>query len=92
MKIQADRLALASAAVAAILYAACWAIVAVLPGVAMSVTENMLHMHLDTLALKMTAGSLLVGSVAWAAATGAAVWLVGTLYNRIRRSSGDARS
>jgi len=92
MKIQADRLALASALIAAILYAVCWMIVAVVPGIAMSVTEDMFHMHLDSVEWKMTAGSLLVGTLAGAAATGAAVWLVGILYNRIRRTAGDLPS
>lgn len=88
MKIQVNKLALAAAMAAAILYAVCWVFVATMPDLAMSVTEDMFHMQMDGFAWKMTPRTLAVGCLAWAVSTGAAVWLGGTLYAWLSRRSG----
>lgn len=85
MKIHAQKLALATAAVVAVLYAACWAFVLALPAAAMSLTEDMLHMRMENVEWHMTPRSLLIGAFAWAIAAGGAAWLVGAIYNRLCR-------
>lgn len=83
MKIHAHKLGLAAAVVATVLYIACWALVAAMPGAAMGVTESMLHMRLDGASWKMSTSSLLGGAVAWAVVSGGGVWATAALYNRL---------
>lgn len=82
-KIHAEKLALATSLVVAILYAACWGAVRALPEATMSLTEDMLHMRVEGAKWNMTPRSLLLGAVAWAIAAGGTVWLVGKTYNRL---------
>jgi len=84
-KIHSDKLALATALVVAVLYAVCWGGVLALPEVAMSLTEDMLHMRMYGVEWHMTPKSLLLGAAAWGVAAGGTVWLVGRLYNRLCR-------
>jgi len=83
MKIHAQKLALATAAVVAVLYGACWAVVLALPDAAMSLTQDMLHMKVEHVEWHMTPRSLLIGAFAWAIAAGGMAGLVGALYNRL---------
>ena len=89
MKIQAEKLALATSVVVAILFAACWAIVRAMPDAAMALTEDMFHMQMDEVAWKLTPGSLLLGTAAWAVSSGVTVWLIGKLYNRLCHDTAD---
>ena len=82
-RIYAEKLAMATALVVAVLYAVCWGVVLALPEVAMSLTEDMLHMRMESVEWHMTPTSLLLGAVAWAIAAGGTAWLVGKLYNRL---------
>lgn len=83
MKIHAQKLGLAAAAVATILYVVCWALVAAMPGAAMSVTESMFHMSMEGATWQMSASSLFGGGVAWALVCGGGVWATAALYNRL---------
>lgn len=85
MRLEANNLAFAVAVVVAAVYAACWALVAVAPEPAMTVTEDMLHMRMESVTWNMTARSLFLGMAAWAVAAGAAAWLVAVFYNRLCR-------
>lgn len=87
MKIHAQKLGLATAAVVAVLYGACWAVVLALPEAAMSLTEDMLHMRMENVEWHMTPRSLLVGALAWAIAAGGTAWVVGALYNRLCKAA-----
>ena len=84
-EIHAEKLALATSLVVAVLYAACWGVVLALPEVAMSLTEDMLHMRMESVEWQMTPRSFLLGAVAWAIAAGGTVWLIGKLYSRLCR-------
>ena len=83
MKVHAQKLAVAAAAVGAILYVACWALVAAMPEAAMAVTESMLHMSVDGATWQLSASSLLGGAFAWAILCGGGVWATAALYNRL---------
>ena len=83
MNINASKLALSVAIVAAVTYAACWALVAVMPDAAMTMTEDMLHMHMADVTWHLTPRSLLLGTAAWAALAGGVAWLIGKLYNSL---------
>lgn len=82
-KIHAEKLALATLLVVAVLYAVCWGVVLALPEAAMSLTEDMLHMRMESVEWHMTPRSLLLGAAGWGVAAGGTAWLVGKLYNRL---------
>jgi len=82
-RIHSEKLALATALVVVVLYAVCWVVVLALPEVAMSLTEDMLHMRMESVKWHMTPRSLLLGAAAWGVAAGGTAWLVGKLYNRL---------
>ena len=82
MQLQAPKLALAAAITAALLFIACWLLVAALPGAATTATEYMLHVSMDSIEWDMSPGGLVLGTLSWSLGTGAAAWLMAALYNR----------
>lgn len=95
MALQPRKLGVASATTAALLYMLCWNFVALLPGLSLQLTEDMLHGTMGAMSWRMDARSLLVGTILWAALAGAAVWTAAALYNRFDDSppeNGDETS
>lgn len=83
MQLHPTKFALAAAATAALLFIACWLLVAALPGTATSATEHMLHVSMENIAWNMSPVDLCLGTLSWSLGTGAAAWLMATLYNRL---------
>jgi len=86
MQLHPFKLALASATTAALLFVACWLLVAAFPGAATTATEHMLHVNMEHIAWDMSPSGLALGSLSWFAGTGAAIWLTAATYNRLCRA------
>lgn len=83
MQLQAPKLAFAAAITAALLFTACWLLVAALPGAATTATEHMLHVSMDDIEWNMSLVGFALGTLSWSLGTGAAAWLMATLYNKL---------
>lgn len=83
MQIQTPQLAFAAAITAAVLFIACWLLVAAFPVAASHATEHMLHVSMENIDWNMSPVGLALGTLSWSIGTGAAAWLMATLYNRL---------
>ena len=82
MQLQAPKLAFAAALTAALIFIACWLLVAAMPDAASTATEHMLHASMDNIEWNMSFVGLALGTLSWSLGAGVAAWLMATLYNR----------
>ena len=83
MTLNANRLALATVIVFAVLWVVCSALVAVLPGMMLTATGFMVHSQLETFRWSLTVTGFVGGLVLWSLISGITVWLVAVVYNRL---------
>lgn len=85
--IDAKKFALASAVTAAILWVACSAMVAMLPGAMWQMTGHMLHIETSQMNWAMNWTGFCVGLASWSVAAGIAGGVLAAIYNRLVQSS-----
>lgn len=83
MRLDAKRLALATAMITAILWLLCSAAVSLAPAPTMMITGYMVHADLSTVSWSLSWGAVLIGLVAWTISTAVAAWLLAWTYNRL---------
>lgn len=83
MAIDANKLFLATAAVFALLWVVCSALVAAFPDMMLAATGYMVHAEFETFRWSLTLPGLIGGLVLWALVPAVAVWLVATMYRRM---------
>lgn len=86
MQLHPFKLALAAAITAALLFVACWLLVAAFPEAATTATEHMLHVSMENIPWDMSPAGLVLGAISWSAGTCAAIWLTAVTYNRLCRA------
>ena len=82
MKLQTNKLAIATAIAFSILWVICSAFIALIPDLSISLTGAMLHANLSAMAWTLTWFGFFVGLVAWALLGVISAWLIAYLYNR----------
>jgi len=82
MKLQTNKLAIATAITFSILWVICSAFIALIPDLSMSLTGTMLHTNLSAMSWAQTWFGFFVGLEAWALLGGISAWLIAYLYNR----------
>jgi hypothetical protein len=65
----------------AILWVICSALVALLPGVSLTMSGHMLHMDVSTYTWTLTLGGFLFGLIIWTICAAVAGWLIALIYN-----------
>ena len=83
MKLNANRLFLATAGVFAGLWVVCSALVALFPGAMLTMTGYMVHAEFLSFRWSLTLEGFIGGLVLWSLLSGLTVWLVAVVYNRI---------
>lgn len=83
MKIDATKLALATASVFAVLWIACSALVAVLPAPMMQMSGHMMHAELGHMTWNLRWGGFFTGLILWSGVSALTVWMIATFYNRM---------
>ncbi len=83
MNLNAKSLAMSFASVTAVLWVACSLLVALLPGLMMSMTAHMLHSDMTGFSWTLTWTGFFMGLVAWTLWAAVAGWLIAWAYNRL---------
>ena len=83
MKLDANKLALATGIVSAVIWIICSALVSVMPGGMMQMSGHMLHANLDTMQWTMTWTGFVIGLILWTVVSAVVVWAVAAVYNRL---------
>ena len=89
MKLDANRLAMAVAAVTAFLWVVCSSFVAFAPETAMEMTGHMVHADLSELSWSLTWGGVVMGLVWWTGLAAVTAWFVARTYNRLAPGQGS---
>lgn len=82
MKLQPNALALSSAVTFAVIWVLCSLLVALLPGMMMDMTGDMIHADMNQMSWSMNFGGFVVGLVIWSLLASATGWLIAIFYNR----------
>ena len=82
MKLDPKALALASATTSAVLWIVCSILVALLPGMMMNMTGDMVHTNMGQMSWSLNFVGFSVGLLVWAALFGVTGWLIAVFYNR----------
>lgn len=83
MHLVANKLAIASAITAAILWIICSAVVAVWPGPSMTLFGHMIHMDLSGIPVMLGWTGFIIGIVAWVIVAAITGWLIAAFYNSL---------
>lgn len=83
MKIDANKLFVATAITFAVSWIICAIFVGLLPVGMMTMTGHMVHMNLGSLSWSMTFTGFITGLIAWSLLPGAIAWCIATIYNRL---------
>ncbi len=83
MTLNANKLALATVIVFAVLWIICSALVALMPNVMLTLTGYMVHAEFETFRWSLTGAGVIGGLVLWSLIPGITVWLVAAAYNRL---------
>ena len=83
MTLNANKLFLATAAVFALLWIICSALVGLAPGMMLTATGYMVHAELETFRWSLTGAGFIGGLLLWSLVPGITVWLVAAAYNRM---------
>ncbi|MBB3063253.1 DUF5676 family membrane protein [Microbulbifer rhizosphaerae] len=83
MKLHACKFGIASGLSFGIAWLLCSLLVMLLPGMAMSVSGDMLHMDITDMDWHLTAKGVFVGLIAWVITAGFIGWLLAWIYNRL---------
>ncbi len=86
MNLDAKKLAMSFGSVAAVLWAVCSLLVALMPGPMMSLTAHMFHGNMEGFSWTLTWAGFFVGLVSWTVWAAVAGWLIGWSYNRFTSS------
>lgn len=89
MKLDPGRLAIAFGGTTAVLWVICSALVALLPGISMTMSGHMLHMDASAYTWTLSLGGFLFGLIIWTISAAVAGWLIALIYNATG-SSGSA--
>ena len=81
-KLDPKALALASAATSTVLWIVCSILVALLPGMMMNMTGDMVHTNMGQMSWSLNFVGFSVGLLVWAALFGVTGWLIAVFYNR----------
>ena len=88
MKLDANRLFVATAAAIALAWLVCTALVGIAPGGMMSLSGHMMHTNFHGMAWSMNPGGIIAGLFVWSLSGGALAWLVAAIYNYLGRDKG----
>ncbi len=83
MKINAMKFGLASSISASILWLICSLFVAIMPGMMMSMSGDMVHMQLNDMGWHLSVFGIAVGMLGWFLMAGAMGGLLASIYNRL---------
>jgi hypothetical protein len=78
-----NRLAISFGIATALLWITCSAMVALMPGLMMSITGHMFHANMEDVGWTLTLAGFFIGLVAWVVSAAATGWLIGWSYNRL---------
>ena len=81
MNINPIKLGISSAAVFALFWVICSAIVYFVPEQMMLMTGHMAHVNLSDMHWTLTWSGFFIGLVSWAGIAGVTAWLIATIYN-----------
>ncbi len=81
MKLETANLTFAVAFTTLAAWILCAAVVAVLPGMSMSMTQHMLHMPSGTFGWHITWVGFFAGAIIWTLAAAAFAWCAASVYN-----------
>ncbi len=87
MRINPVAFGLASAAVAAIFWLLCSAIVGMMPGPMMNMSGHMVHANLEGMNWTLTFSGVLVGLIVWSLFAGLFGWALATIYNLLNKEN-----
>ena len=83
MKLDAIKLAAATAIIFAIVWIICSLLVIVIPGGMMQMSGHMLHADLGNMGWSMHWAGFVVGLILWTLLPAVLVWAIAALYNRL---------
>ncbi|MGL6162230.1 DUF5676 family membrane protein [Microbulbifer sp.] len=83
MKLHACKFGIAAGISFGIAWLLCSLLVMLLPGMAMSVSGDMLHMDITDMGWHLTAMGVFIGLIAWVIVAGFIGWLLAWIYNRL---------
>lgn len=87
MRINATAFGLASAAVAAVSWILCSAIVGMIPGPMMNMSGHMVHANLEGMNWTLTFSGVVIGLVVWSLFAGLFAWALAVIYNLLNKKS-----
>lgn len=83
MNMNANKLALSTAAAFVVLWIGCSLVVVLFPAGSMTLTGHMFHTDLQPMTWTLTWTGFFAGLSGWAILGGVTAWFVATIYNRI---------
>lgn len=83
MKIDSAKFGLAAASAVALIWIFCSLLVALLPGMSMSMSGYMMHADLSGMSWQMGFAGFLFGLILWSISAGVFASLMGTIYNKL---------
>ena len=83
MKLNAEKLGVATALVFAVVWVICSVLVVLLPGSMMQMSGHMAHADFGDMGWSMHWTGFIVGLILWTVVPAAVVWAVAAVYNRL---------